>query len=89
MSTLGLGSDQLGPDQARIARPRRPIASGSTHASRKGDGNAEKQKTLDRSLLYQLRAVFEELLNSVYERPAKDAERKAKLKGAAESLGKS
>jgi len=50
------------------------------------DGDIEKQTALDRSLLLQVRMVFEELLDRVYERPAKDAERKAKLTGVAASF---
>jgi hypothetical protein len=50
------------------------------------DGDVEKQKVLDRSLLQQLRTVFEELLDQVYERPAIEAARKAKLSAAAESF---
>lgn len=51
------------------------------------DGDIEKQKTLDRGLLVEIRVVFEELLDVVYERPARDAARKAKLRSASDALG--
>ncbi len=51
------------------------------------DGDIEKQKTLDRGLLVEIRVVFEELLDVVYERPARDAARKAKLRSASDAFG--
>jgi hypothetical protein len=50
------------------------------------DGDVERQSVLDRELLLQVRALFEELLDVIYERPAKEAARKAALKAAADSF---
>jgi Domain of unknown function (DUF4145) len=59
------------------------IGNGAMHAN---DGDIEKQKVLDRELLRLLRAVFEELLDRVYERPAAEAARKARLLATGDSF---
>ena len=43
------------------------------------DGDESRQAVLDRKLLLELRAVFVELLDEVYERPTREASRKAAL----------
>ncbi len=50
------------------------------------DGDTSKQQVLDRSLLLDVRLVWEELLDVVYERPAAAAARKASLQAAANSF---
>jgi hypothetical protein len=50
------------------------------------DGDISKQAALDRELLIALRAVFTELLDTIYERPAIEAARKAQLSGAIQSF---
>lgn len=72
--------EQIDPDYLKVMKA---LGNAATHPN---DGDIEKQKTLDRSLLIQVRAVFEELLDLVYERPVKEAERKARLTAAAESF---
>jgi len=51
------------------------------------DGDIERQKTLDRGLLVEIRVVFEELLDVVYEHPARDAVRRARLRSASDASG--
>lgn len=50
------------------------------------DGDVTKQSVLDRQLLAEIRVVFEELLDIVYERPAREAARKAKLRSASDAF---
>jgi hypothetical protein len=50
------------------------------------DGDITKQAALDRELLIALRAVFSELLDTIYERPVIEAARKARLTGAVQSF---
>lgn len=50
------------------------------------DGDITKQAALDRELLVALRAVFSELLDTIYERPVIEAARKAQLTGAVQSF---
>jgi hypothetical protein len=50
------------------------------------DGDITKQAALDRELLIALRAVFAELLDTIYERPVIEASRKAQLSGAIQSF---
>jgi hypothetical protein len=50
------------------------------------DGDVTKQRVLDRQLIAEIRVVFEELLDVVYERPAREAARKAKLRSASEAF---
>lgn len=59
------------------------IGNGAMHPN---DGDVKRQNVLDRTLLAELRVVFEELLDVVYERPARTAARKAKLDAVASAL---
>jgi hypothetical protein len=72
--------DQIDPDYLGVMKE---LGNAAIHPN---DGDIEKQTALDRSLLLQIRMVFEELLDRVYERPAKDAERKANLTAVAASF---
>jgi hypothetical protein len=59
------------------------IANGAMHPN---DGDIAHQKVIDRDLLTELRAVFEELLDVIYEEPARKATRKAKLTNASQAF---
>lgn len=59
------------------------IGNGAIHTN---GGDVTKQAALDRGVLDALRVTMSELLEVVYERPAKEAERRAKLKAAADHM---
>jgi hypothetical protein len=59
------------------------LGNAATHPN---DGDVEKQEGLDRELVIQVRAAFEELLDTIYERPAKAAARQQQLSEAVEAI---
>ena len=72
--------DQIDPDYLEVMKQ---LGNAATHPN---DGDVQRQNVLDRELLVHVRAVFEELLDLVYERPAIAAARKANLQAAAASF---
>jgi hypothetical protein len=61
------------------------IGNGALHSN---DGDIGRQKEIDVELLLLLRSIFEELMDTVYEQPAREQARKAKLTAASESVKK-
>ena len=72
--------DVVDPDYLEALKD---IGNGAMHPN---DGDIDRQLELDRDLLTLLRSVFEELLIAIYERPAAERLRRAKLAEAAESF---
>jgi nicotinamide mononucleotide (NMN) deamidase PncC len=67
----------LDPEFLRVMKS---LGNGSIHPN---DGDVDRQLTFDRALLAEVRALFVELLDDVYEQPARRATRLATMKSAA------
>ena len=72
--------DRIDPDYLRVLRD---LGNAAIHPN---DGDIVRQAVLDRKLLLEVRVVFQELLDVIYEEPAQRAARKALLESAAEEF---